>query len=59
MGRKKLPPDQRRDYIVMIRFRLGVKALIAHAVEQSGSKSVSDYIRGLVAEDVKKRMRQE
>jgi hypothetical protein len=42
---KKLPPGRRRDWVVHVRVKAGIKAILADMREKSQSPSNSELIR--------------
>jgi len=38
-------PSQKRDFMVMVRFKPTARELLAEAVQKSGEKTLSAYIR--------------
>ncbi len=45
MPKKYDNPDNRRDLIVMVRFKKGVKQVLDQAVAKSGEKTLSAFVR--------------
>jgi hypothetical protein len=54
MGRAKLPPGKRRDFVIRARFRPSDQARIEAAFKASGQATLSDWLRQLVLADFKR-----
>jgi len=52
--KKALPDELRKDYGIKIRFTLSEKNIILKQVQKHKCKSMADYIRKLVKNDINK-----
>ena len=53
MPKPKLPDGQRKDVLLQVRFKESEMKLLIHQAKKGNCKTISQYIRFLIANDIK------